>query len=156
MKRVILAVLLGAALSANLIGSAFADIRWSHDRDRGHDRGRGAPHFARGHPDWPWWRRGHWHYGNHRGHVGWWWIVGGAWYFYPAPVYPYPPVVAVVPGPPAVTAAPPAPPPPAAPAPSQPGAYCREFRGDAIINGTNQPYYGTACLQPDGSWRIVQ
>jgi hypothetical protein len=147
MKRVVLAVLLGFALSANLIGPAFAKIRWSHERGY-----HGHRHIGHGHPDWPWWRRGHWHYGDHRGHVGWWWIVGGSWYFYPAPVYPYPPVVAVVPGPPAVTAAPPAPAP--APAP-QPGAYCREFQGDAIINGTNQPYYGTACRQPDGSWRIV-
>jgi hypothetical protein len=39
------------------------------------------------------WRRGYWHHGHHDGHWGWWWIVAGTWYFYPRPVYPYPPVV---------------------------------------------------------------
>lgn len=32
---------------------------------------------------------------------------------------------------------------------------CREFRLDATVGGqTNQDVYGTACLQPDGSWLV--
>lgn len=37
------------------------------------------------------------------------------------------------------------------PAPGQ----CRVFQGDALIAGTNQPFFGTACWQPDGMWHIV-
>jgi len=33
--------------------------------------------------------------------------------------------------------------------------YCREYRTTAIIAGKKQQVYGTACRQPDGSWRIV-
>lgn len=34
-------------------------------------------------------------------------------------------------------------------------AYCREYTATAVIGGRPVPTYGTACLQPDGSWRIV-
>jgi surface antigen len=38
-----------------------------------------------------------------------------------------------------------------------PGAPCREFQLDATVGGEpGQEVYGTACLQPDGSWKIVQ
>ncbi len=33
--------------------------------------------------------------------------------------------------------------------------YCREFQQTIIIDGETQRAYGTACRQPDGSWRIV-
>jgi surface antigen len=33
--------------------------------------------------------------------------------------------------------------------------YCREYRSTAIIAGKRQEVYGTACRQPDGSWRTV-
>ncbi len=33
---------------------------------------------------------------------------------------------------------------------------CREFTMDAIIGGRKQEIYGTACRQPDGSWKIVK
>jgi len=36
------------------------------------------------------------------------------------------------------------------------GAYCREFRQTVTIDGRTTEAYGTACQQPDGSWRIVQ
>ena len=73
-------------------------------------------------------------------------------YYYPppAPVY-YPPVVYT---PPPVVVAPPPVVPPAAPPPAQTG-YCRQYNGDATIDGKNQPFYGTACRQPDGRWHIV-
>jgi len=32
---------------------------------------------------------------------------------------------------------------------------CREFEVDARIGGRPETTYGTACRQPDGSWRIV-
>jgi surface antigen len=39
---------------------------------------------------------------------------------------------------------------------SQSGQYCREFQQSITINGQQQNGYGTACQQPDGSWKIVQ
>lgn len=78
-------------------------------------------------------------------------------YYYPPPPVYYPPVVYAPAPPPVVyTPAPPPPAPVAAPAapPPQTG-NCREYRGDATIDGRNQPFYGTACLQPDGRWHIV-
>jgi surface antigen len=35
------------------------------------------------------------------------------------------------------------------------GRYCREFRQKIIVDGREQTGYGTACQQPDGSWKIV-
>lgn len=32
---------------------------------------------------------------------------------------------------------------------------CREFTRDVTIDGQDVQAYGTACLQPDGTWRIV-
>jgi surface antigen len=34
------------------------------------------------------------------------------------------------------------------------GQYCREYRQDVVIGGEKQQAYGTACRQPDGSWKI--
>jgi surface antigen len=34
-------------------------------------------------------------------------------------------------------------------------AYCRQYNGTVNVNGGRYPSYGTACLQPDGTWRIV-
>ena len=33
---------------------------------------------------------------------------------------------------------------------------CREFTMDAYIGGRKEQVYGTACRQPDGSWKIVK
>ncbi len=75
-------------------------------------------------------------------------------YYPPPPVYYAPPPAYYAP-PPAVYV-PPAPvyaPAPAyAPAPGQ----CREYQSTTMIEGRPQQVYGTACLQPDGSWRIVR
>jgi surface antigen len=35
------------------------------------------------------------------------------------------------------------------------GQYCREFEQTVMIEGQQQKSYGTACRQPDGSWRVV-
>ena len=33
--------------------------------------------------------------------------------------------------------------------------YCRQYNGSVNVNGNTYPSYGTACLQPDGTWRLV-
>ena len=35
------------------------------------------------------------------------------------------------------------------------GQYCREYHQNVTVGGQQQQAYGTACRQPDGSWRIV-
>ena len=69
------------------------------------------------------------------------------WYYAPPPVYyvaPPPPVYYPAPVPYY------APPPAYAPAP-----LCRRYNGDATIDASGQPFYGTACLEADGHWHIV-
>src|SRR5262247_3788860 len=34
------------------------------------------------------------------------------------------------------------------------GTYCREFQSNVTISGKSEQAYGTACRQPDGSWKI--
>ena len=36
------------------------------------------------------------------------------------------------------------------------GQYCREFQQTVTVGNQTQQAYGTACRQPDGTWRIVQ
>lgn len=36
------------------------------------------------------------------------------------------------------------------------GAPCREFQQTVMIAGQQQVAYGTACRQPDGSWRVIR
>ena len=35
------------------------------------------------------------------------------------------------------------------------GEYCREYTTTAVINGRADRVYGTACRNPDGSWRLI-
>jgi surface antigen len=35
------------------------------------------------------------------------------------------------------------------------GEYCREFQSEINVGGQREKGYGTACQQPDGSWKIV-
>ncbi len=35
------------------------------------------------------------------------------------------------------------------------GAYCREYTTTSVIAGKTQSVFGTACRQPDGSWKLV-
>lgn len=35
------------------------------------------------------------------------------------------------------------------------GQYCREYQTDVIVGGKRELAYGTACRQPDGSWKVV-
>lgn len=34
------------------------------------------------------------------------------------------------------------------------GTYCREYQQTVTVGGRSESAYGTACRQPDGSWRI--
>ena len=94
-----------------------------------------------------------------------WGYYGYPGYYYP-PYYVAPPPVAYVP-PPAYYAAPAPAPVYAAPSSipadqtsptytDERGQTCREYQSTAIVGGASQPTYGTACLQPDGSWRVVR
>lgn len=38
---------------------------------------------------------------------------------------------------------------------TQEGQYCREYQQTVTIDGRTERAYGTACRQPDGSWKIV-
>lgn len=35
------------------------------------------------------------------------------------------------------------------------GAYCREYNQTIVVGGKTQSGYGTACQQPDGTWKVV-
>jgi surface antigen len=35
------------------------------------------------------------------------------------------------------------------------GSYCREYQQTITVGGRTRSAYGTACRQPDGSWRIA-
>lgn len=73
-------------------------------------------------------------------------------YYEPPPtvVYRRPPTVVVVPAPSPLAVD------PAGPAYlSNSGQVCREYQTTVVIGGVQQPGYGTACQQPDGSWRVV-
>lgn len=35
-------------------------------------------------------------------------------------------------------------------------SYCREFTSPIRVGGVLQQGYGTTCMQPDGSWQVVQ
>ena len=80
----------------------------------------------------------------------------------PGPSYYYPPPPLVAYPPPAPVYYAPAPdyaPPPAmayAPPATAPQGECREYQSTTTIAGQPESVVGTACRQPDGTWRIVQ
>ena len=39
--------------------------------------------------------------------------------------------------------------------PREKSAYCREYTKKIVVDGKEARAYGTACLQDDGSWRMV-
>ncbi len=103
-------------------------------------------------------RHGPWHHHGYHRHSYW----SGYHGFYRPPVIVAPPPVVYRAAPPVVYSAPVYSAPPVVSAvPSSPvyqapnGQYCREYQGTVVINGRTQPSYGTACLMPDGSWRVA-
>lgn len=114
--------------------------------------------------------RGHRGYGfPHRGY-GWGHRSFEPWsyrpsYYAPPPVIYAPPPPVVYQAPPVYVPAYPSAYPSTAPLQAVPtgpayqtssGQYCREYQAQVIVGGGVQSSYGTACLQPDGSWRVVQ
>ena len=74
-------------------------------------------------------------------------------YYYPPPYYYYPPPAVVYAPAPAYGTVQPI---PAAPTYQAPVSQtCREYQTTVMVDGQAQPSYGTACLQPDGTWRII-
>ncbi len=138
----------GLALDRRDVSSLTVNVDWRRDggRGRGDWHRSGRRHWGGGRGYRNHGHRGYWHRGHRGGRFGWWWVVGPRWYWGPGPgpVYVQPRPIVIVP-----------------PAPVwqqqnvTPQAYCREYQGDATIDGSGRPFYGTACLQPDGSWRIV-
>ncbi len=41
-------------------------------------------------------------------------------------------------------------------APAEAREYCREYNKSITVGGRYESGYGTACMQPDGSWMIVE
>lgn len=39
---------------------------------------------------------------------------------------------------------------------SSSGSYCREYQQTITVDGRQQKAFGTACQQPDGTWRIIE
>jgi hypothetical protein len=83
----------------------------------------------------------------------------GPAYYYPPPVAYYPPPPGIYAPPPVIYAAPPvayAPPPDQIALGREVSAGCREYTTPANVGGRTVQTFGTACLQPDGTWRIVR
>jgi len=90
------------------------------------------------------------HHHQRRHHHGPRYHYGYSYYAPPPVYYAPPPRVVYVPAPPALSAV------PASPVyRTSDGQYCREYQSTVSVGGQPQPSYGTACLQPDGSWRVV-
>jgi hypothetical protein len=92
-----------------------------------------------------------------RGHVFFGFNTWGPSYYYPyyAPYYYppayYPPPLVYAPAPAYGTVQPL--PPPGYPNSSAPN--CREYQTTIQVDGQAQPIHGTACQQPDGTWRMI-
>ena len=67
-------------------------------------------------------------------------------YYAPPPVYYPPPSYYYPPPPPRVVYSDPPP----------PAQACREYQTSGMIDGRMERLYGTACLQPDGSWQFTR
>lgn len=103
--------------------------------------------------------RAEWRHGDD----DWRWRHHHPRHYRPAPevimVYPAPPPVIYAPSPRVVYVEPP---PPVQVTPTSPpyndaaGRYCREYQTTLMVAGQPQPSFGTACLMPDGQWRIVE
>ena len=77
-------------------------------------------------------------------------------YFGPPPVVYTPPAVVYLPPSVGYTSEPIVAEPASPIASDQYGRYCREYRSEAVVGTVRQPIHGTACLEPDGTWRVVR
>ncbi len=129
-------------------------VQGRHDDDRHHGRGHGYrhdDHHGRGH-----WKhgKGH-HYGHNFHHPRHYsrdvFIYGSNYGGYslgrymeprPAPVVYVEPRVSYAAIPPASIR-------------YNDDKYCREYQSVTTVGGVRRSSYGTACLQPDGSWKMM-
>ena len=142
-------VVLGSLLAA-LLASGPADAGgWGHRGYGKHGYG-GHGYYGSGYGRRGYYRRGYGgrgyyrHGGGFRLRLVFPLVYGGQAYYGQRRYDPYPRYAAPAP----VYVAPPA----AAPV-TQP--YCREYTGTVTVNGQQISSYGTACLQEDGTWKIV-
>jgi len=77
---------------------------------------------------------------------------GPSYYYPPPPVVAYPPPAPIYYAPAPVYALPPG---AAYAPPAAPQGECREYQSTTTIAGQPESVVGTACRQPDGTWRIV-
>lgn len=111
----------------------------------------------------PWYGRHDYHRHKHR-HGGYY----SSYYYGPPPFRPRvvvvnpPPIAYYTPPPPVFYAPAPYGGAPVSAAPASPvfqtteGRYCREYQAAVTIDGRPHSSFGTACLGPDGAWRIVE
>jgi len=141
--RAVAAIALGVGLAA--FASVPASLADWHDRGGAHAFHGPAFHDFHG-------GRGHYHGGFG---FGFGFYDPYAYYGYPYPYaygdpgYAYPPPAVYAP-PPAIAADP-----ASNTYTAANGQTCRQYVTTRVINGGPQQVYGTACLQPDGTWRVV-
>jgi hypothetical protein len=119
---------LAAIVAFGVVTAAGAASAHDHDHDHDWDRGRHHRHHRSVFVDLGFRFPGHRHY----------WAPPAVVYAPRRPVYVVPPPV-VVQSPPAASSS----------------GYCREFQSQVRVGNSVREGYGTACLQPDGSWRVV-
>ena len=105
---------------------------------------------GRHHGYWRGYHHGHGHYYDDSFHIGLGFVFSpypyGYPYYLPAPVYTAPvqmPPTRVMSGGRSYTTT------------LEKPAYCREYTKKILVDGQETRAYGTACLQDDGSWRII-
>jgi len=91
------------------------------------------------------------HHHHHHSYYSYWYWGPRVVYAPPVVIAPYPAPVYTVPVYPAPLFAAPASP----IYQTQDGRVCREYQATINVDGVARPSYGTACQQPDGTWRIV-
>lgn len=129
-RRWALPALLAAALLAPLAfpQTAAADPPWGGRGKHGHGYGYGPYHH----------RHGYAPYG---------YVAPGVYVGLPPVVFAPPPPVIIAP--PAIVVS------PGTVIAQAPRVRCRSWTGSVVIGGQVQPAYGTQCLMPDGTWRLV-
>lgn len=132
-----------------LADGAFSLRVESSDRGWHHGHDHGWRHKGRWGHDYEW-RRGHYDYPHYR-----------AFPVYPPHITTYiaPPPIVYAPRPSTtiIMTAPALPADQASPTYiDESGQTCREYQSTIFVGDQQQQAYGTACLQPDGTWRVTQ
>lgn len=153
MKTLIKTVILSLATLGMLSGTAYASSMTyiSYNNNRGYDRhhhGRDYVRHDRHDRNWNH-RSTPIRYGWHRNHYGFWRGNSFVFDFRPVPIATtayYTPIQPTYIAP--VGAG-------VSQASYTDDRYCREYQAKTLIGNRTQNSYGTACMQPDGSWEII-